>query len=122
LAGYGSRLPAKATEGCHMFVGNLEAGQRFGKRLLVELRVGSGPRHRSDVRDKSDIGPTQQRHERLEAPVGMADGEERQRHRTRLPARALKSAALVGGDMVGLVAFDLVLGIVLRGVMDMALV
>ena len=33
-----------------------------------------------------------------------------------------EGAALMGGDMVGLVAFDFVLGIVFRGVVSMALV
>ena len=52
----------------------------------------------------------------------MADGEERKRHALPLSRRALKGAPLVSSDMVGLVALDFILGIVLRRVVDMSLV
>ena len=49
----------------------------------------------------------------------MTDGEEWTLH---ISSRVIEGAALVRRDMIGLVAFDLVLGIIFRGAMRMALV
>jgi hypothetical protein len=48
----------------------------------------------------------------------MADCEERQLH----VSRVIKGAAFMGRDMIGLVAFDFVLRIIFRGVMDVTFV
>src|SRR5690242_10858110 len=104
-----------------MLIGDAETRQGFGKRILVELRIGSRPRHRSDVCDKVDLVSGHERNEFLEASVGVADREERKRHA--LPSLGMiKSAALMGRDMVGLVALDFILRIVRRGVAHMTLV
>src|SRR5574340_386781 len=112
---------AKPTEGSHMVIRNVEAHRRVEKRILSELRIGSGHRDFSDVRHKANIGSGQQPGTLFEAAVGMADCEEWKLHSSPLSG-LFESAALMGGDMVGLVAFDFVLGIVFRGVMHMALV
>jgi hypothetical protein len=54
---------------------------------------------------------------RLERPIVMKGIS-----MCRVCSDALKGTALVGGDMIGLVAFDFVLWIILRGVMRIALV
>src|SRR5690242_14543250 len=63
-----------------MVVRNLEGRQSIRKRVLVELRIGSGPRDRSDVRDKTDIGAVQQLDKLCKTSVGMTDGEEWKLH------------------------------------------
>ena len=74
-----SNFPAKAAEGGHVLIGDADSRQGVGKRVLVELRIGSRSRNRSDVRDKGDLSSRQQLDEFREASVGMADGEEGQR-------------------------------------------
>lgn len=71
---------AKTAEYCHVFIGNVEGRQSVGKRVLIELRIGSRPRNRSDIRDKINFGSTQQLDELLETSVGMADREEWKLH------------------------------------------
>jgi hypothetical protein len=88
---------------------------------VIELRVGSRPGELSDVHKSLDSRLDQQLDELFEAAIGMADGEERQFHRS--PASyVFEDGAPVGRDMVGFVAFDLVLGIVIGGVMDVSFV
>ena len=75
-----SRFSAKAAECSHVFIGNVEGRQSVRKRVLVELRIGSRPRNRSDIRDKMNFDFTQQLDELLEASVRMADREEGNLH------------------------------------------
>jgi hypothetical protein len=103
-----------------MFVRNAESRQSFGKPILIELRIDFRHRHFSDVRDNADLSPSQQLSKLFEASVRMADGEEWKLH-TSLSC-IVEGTALVGCDMVGFVAFDFVLGILFRGVMDMTLI
>src|SRR5215469_11910542 len=77
---------------------------------------------RSDVRDKIDVGSSQQLDELLEPSVGMADREEGKLHTSPSLRCVFERAALVGRDMIGFVAFDFVLRIVFRSVMDMTFV
>ena len=56
----------------------------------------------------------------IDVPVGMTDGEKRQRHVDL--SGVIEGTALVSGDMVGLVAPDLILGIVFGGMVRMSLV
>ena len=105
-----------------MLIGNVEGRQSVGKRVLVELRIGSRPRNRSDIRDKINSDGPQQLDKLLEASVRMADREEGNLHISPLFRCVFKSAALMGRDVIGLVAFDFVLRIVFRGAMRMALV
>jgi hypothetical protein len=118
----GLRLPAKTTECCHVLIGDVEGRQSVGKCILVELRIGSRPGNRSDVREKLDVGFSQQLDELLEASVGMADREEGKLHTSPSLRCVFERAALVGRDMIGFVAFDFVLRIVFRSVMDMTFV
>jgi hypothetical protein len=75
-----SRFSAKAAECSHVFIGNVEERQSVRKRVLVELRIGSRPRNRSDIRDKMSLDFTQQLDELLDASVRMADREEGNLH------------------------------------------
>jgi hypothetical protein len=118
---YGSRFSAKTAERRYMYIRNVEGRQSFGKGVLVELRVGSGHRNLSDVRHKFDTGPSQQLSKLFKTSIGMANGEEWKLH-TSPSSRVFESTALVGCDMIGLVAFDFILGIVFRCVMHMAFV
>ena len=82
IRGNASRLAAKASEGCDMFVGNLECRERTGKRVDVELWISFGlDREFSDVRHKANIGCNQQSAKLFQTPVGMADREEWMLHR-----------------------------------------
>ena len=105
-----------------MLIGDVEGRQSVGKCILVELRIGSRPRNRSDVRDKINVGSSQQLDELLEASVGMANREEGKLHTSPSLRCVFERAALVGRDMIGFVAFDFVLRIVFRSVMDMTFV
>jgi hypothetical protein len=58
----------------------------------------------------------------LEASVGMTDREEGKLHTSPSLGCAFERATLVGRDMIGFVAFDFVLRIVFRSVMDMTFV
>jgi hypothetical protein len=102
-----------------MFIRNVKASENAGKRVLVELRIGLGHGHFSDIRHKTDINSSQQLGKLFELSVGMTDGEEWRLH---ISSRVIEGAALVRRDMIGLVAFDLVLGIIFGGVMRMAFV
>ena len=113
-----SHLCAKAAQRGHVFVGNANGRQGIWKRVFVELRIGSRLGNCSDIRDKLNLSSLQQFDELPEASVGMADGEERKPHTS--SSRVVKRATLVGCDVVGLVAFDLVLRIIFsrRGAHD----
>jgi len=114
-------FPAQAPQGCHMLIGNAAGCQGRWQSLLVELRIGSRSRHLPDIHDPFHPGFGQQCHEVLNAAVGVADGEKWKRHVS--PASCVfEGVPLVGRDMIGLVAFDLVLGIVFAGVMRVSLV
>ena len=104
-----------------MNVGDARLWQSNGEFILVELRVA--PRHGdpSHVRDEFDPGVPQQFDEGIQATVGMTNGEEGLRH-VASSRNTREDATFVRCDMVGLVALDLVLGIVLRGAMYVALV
>ena len=79
-----------------MPIGDVEGHQSVGKRILVELRIGSRPRNRSDVGGKIDVGSSQQLDELLEASVGMADRRDRPGHlRSRLREEGASGAGLV---------------------------
>ena len=67
--------PAKTADGSRMLIGNADCRQSVGKRVRIELRIGSRPRNRSDIRDKINMGSTHQLSELLGASVGMADHE-----------------------------------------------
>jgi hypothetical protein len=121
LRRYGSRLSAKTAERCDMYIRNAEGRQSFGKGVLVELGIGSGHRNLSDVRHKFDTDPSQQLSKLFETSIGMAYGEERKLH-TSPSSRVLENTALVGRDMISLVAFDFILRFVHRCVMHMAFV
>jgi hypothetical protein len=76
----------------------------------------------SKPQGKINMASVQQVDEFLEASVGMAHGEEWSLHTASLLRRVFKGAALMSRDMIGLVAFDFILGIVFRGVTYMPLV
>jgi hypothetical protein len=59
-----------------MFIADLPRRQRFGKAVAVELRIGTGSRHRSHVDDEIGVGLPEQIDESGDRPGGMADGEE----------------------------------------------
>jgi hypothetical protein len=104
-----------------MIISNLMGTEGRGQRILVELRVRSRHWNLPDVADKLDLRVPQQADERLDAPIGMADREERQIHAT-APSSEVQRAALVGGYVVGLVALDLKLRLVFRRMVGMPLV
>src|SRR5205814_10468037 len=91
---YGSRLFAKTAEGTLMLIRNADGHQSAGKRVLVELRIGFGHRDFSDIRDKVNMGSTQQLDELLDASVGMADREEGKLHTPPLPDVCSRALAL----------------------------
>jgi hypothetical protein len=68
-----------------------------------------------------DVKLTQERSERIGTEIGVADGEEGKRHAPP-SSRIIEGATLMGRDVIGLVASDLILRIILRRVMGMALV
>jgi hypothetical protein len=59
-----------------MFIADPPRRQRFGKAAGVELRIGTGSRHRPHVDDEIDAGLPEQIDEFGDRPGGMADGEE----------------------------------------------
>ena len=115
-------LPAKPAECCHVLIVDVEGRQSVGKRIFVELRIGSRPRNCSDVREKLNLGFSQQLDELLEASGGMADREEGKLHTPPSLRCEFERPALMGRDMIGFVAFDFVLRIVFRSVMDITFV
>jgi hypothetical protein len=59
-----------------MFIADLPRRQRFGEAIVVELRIGTGSRHRPHVDDEIDAGLPEQIDKFGDRPGGMADGEE----------------------------------------------
>lgn len=109
---YGTGFAAEAAERSQVLIANVEGCQSFRQCVHVELRIGSGPRNRSDVHNPIDNRFTQQLDKLLEASVGMANREEGTGHAAP-SSRMVERAALVRRDVIGLVTLDLVLGIVL---------
>jgi hypothetical protein len=56
----GTRLSTQAAEVGDMLIANLPRRQRFGKALLIELRIGARPGHRSDVDNEANAGLSQE--------------------------------------------------------------
>ena len=73
---YISRLSSKTAKRGDMFIADLPRRQRFGEAVVVELRIGTGSRHRPHVDDEIDAGLPEQIDEFGDRPGGMADGEE----------------------------------------------
>lgn len=76
----GRPAAAKPAERRDMLVAYLHLGQCGGQRVVVKLRIGARHRHLADIDDPFDARGTQQGDELRKAAVGMADGEEWQRH------------------------------------------
>ena len=90
---YASRLSSKTAKFRDMFIADLPRRQRFGEAVAVELRIGTGSRHRPHVDDEIDAGLPEQIDEFGDRPGGMADGEERVRVGSGDMANAVIAAA-----------------------------
>jgi len=81
--------PAAAAELGDMGVADLEGGERVRQRVAVVLGIGARPRYGAAIDDAPHPGFAQQRHELVDRPGGMPDGEE-DAHRRRRRARWLR--------------------------------
>jgi hypothetical protein len=70
------RLSSKTAKRGNMSIADLPRRQRFGEAVAVELRIGTGSRHRPHVDDEIDAGLPEQIDKFGDRPGGMADGEE----------------------------------------------
>jgi hypothetical protein len=70
-----ARLSAQAAELGDMLIADLPRRQRFGKALLIELRVGARPRYRSYVDNEVDAGLPQEIDKFNDRPGRVAYGE-----------------------------------------------
>ena len=90
--------------------------------LAIGLRVGARTGHGANVGEEGDGAAVQERDEFLDRTCGVADGEEGMSHSGCSALEPPQCFALMEGDVIGLVALDLLLRIVRARVVRMALV
>ena len=92
---YISCFSSKTAKRGDMFIADMPRRQRFGEAVAVELRIGTGSRHRPHVDDEIDAGLPEQIDEFDDCSGGVTYGEEGARvdsDETMAPSRRVVSA------------------------------